>query len=211
MKNIKLFGLLLLSAMPVFGKFHQVSSLKSFQRLIERYPYTVVCFDQSRPEKGQTVDKDSKQEMKSSYKKVRRGVKAASQKSDYKNYLNKDVGFLMIDTTSGRAEEIDDIYAIEQLPICLLFKNGKAISHRAAYAQIFDPITKASVLGLIDQYWENELDDLIDNKKEEEEERRKERLLYDRFAYGPYGYWGWGYPSYYWGYPYRGWGYRTWC
>ena len=207
----KLLIVLSFSVAPLFGDFHRVTSENRFESLIDKYPYAVVCFSPSGAEPGQRLERDVKRQLRSEFKDLRRSLKAASDSSDYKKHLKKDVGFLVVDTASGRAQEVDDRYAIENFPTCLLFRNGRPISHRSAMAMIVAPISKASLLSFIDRHFEDELEELLEERKEEERQRRLERLAYARYGYGPYSYWGWGYPYRSWGYPYYGWGYRTWC
>lgn len=210
MKSRVVLFILLAIAMPMVAKFHQVTSQKSFEKSINDYPYAIVCFAKSGPDGDEELTKEEKKEVKGDFRDFRRRIKGAADSKKYKEYLKKDVGFLLVDITSGRAEEIDDDYDLNNFPTCILFKNGKPVSHMASYAQIFDPISKSSILTLLEKHFKNELAGLIEEKKEEERLEREERIAryeaYSRYG-GPYGYWGWGGGPYY---GYYGWGHRPW-
>ncbi len=205
--NKKLLLLIALSPIFVVARFHEIKSEKRFDRFVNDYTHAVVCFAPSGPEGGVEADRDEKKEIRADFRDVRRGVKAASDHKEYKKYLKKDVGFLLVDSASGRAQEVDEEYALTKFPTCILFKNGQPISAMPRYAQIFDPISKSSILDLLEKHFEEDFQALIKEKKEEQRLEREERLArYEATARygGPYGYWGWGYGY---GYPYRGWGY----
>lgn len=219
MKNIKLFLFMMASTVSLTARYHQVSSDKSFEDLINKYPYAVVCFAHSGPEEGEKMDQEEKRELRKNFRDLRRRVKDAADSGDYKKYLRKDVGFLVIDSSSGRAQEIDDAFELNQFPTCMVFKNGKAHSYMSKHAQIFNPISKSSIINLLEKNFEDELYDLVGERKEEEKQEREERLARyaasARYGWGPYGYWGYSYPYYGWGFagPRYGWGhgYGYWC
>lgn len=203
----KLFFTLLWSVTALFGRYHAITGEKTFEKLINQYPYAVVCFAQSRPEKGGDISRDEAKQMREDFKELKIRAKSASDSGRYDKYLDKEVGFLVVDVAEGKAEEIDDQFALRAMPTCLLFKRGKAYTTLGQYAQIFSPISKDSILSLLEKNVEDELDEIMDKKKEQERLDREERIeRYKAYARYPY-YGGWGYPYYGWGWGgYGGWG-----
>ena len=213
MKKLLLFVFVLFGVSMQFARYHMVTSHKSFEKLINKYPYAVVCFAESRGDKDE-LSKEELRDMRSEYRSLKRRVQGASNARRYKEYLRNDVGFVLVDVASGKAEEITDDFSFTKYPTCILFKRGKAYAIAKQYAQIFDPISKSSILTLLEKHFNDELEELVEDKKEEEQLRREERIArynaHARYGYPYYGYgWGWGYPyhSYGWGWG----GYRGGC
>lgn len=215
MKHVK-FIILLLTTTYVVPGYHMVTSERSFDDAILKYPYALVCFVPSRPD-DKTASRDEKKELKEDFRDVKKRMKSAATSGKYKRYLKSKVGFVLVDVATKRAQEVDDQYELDKLPTCLLFKQGKPVFHGVHYAQIFEPISKYSMLSLLEQYFDDDFQDLIKEKKEDEKQERQERLAryqaYARYGY-PYGYGGWGYGYPYWGYGYGyggfGYGHRYW-
>lgn len=201
---------LLLVAVGLDARYHTVTSQKSFEDLINKYPYSVVCFVPSKSD-DKSLDREAKREIRDDFRGFKSRLRSAAESGKFKEYLNREVGFLLIDIAANRAEEIDDELGLDSFPTCLLFKHGKAM---LGYAQIFNPISKHSILKLLEKHFEEDLQEIIKEKKEEEMLEREERIAryqaYGRFGY-PYGHYAWGYGPY-WHNPGFGWyghyGYR---
>ena len=201
---------LVLIAVQLDARYHMITSQKSFEDLVNRYPYAVVCFSPSKSD-DKSLDRDAKREVRDDFRALGGRLRSASKSDKFERYLRGKVGFLLIDTAANRAKEIDDELDLDAFPTCLLFKQGKAM---LGYTQIFNPISKYSILSLLEKHFEEDFETLIAEKKKEEQLDREERIArYDAYArYGyPYGYYGWGYGPH-WHYPRFGWyghyGYR---
>lgn len=206
---------LLVTSSLVVADYHTASSEDSFEKLINKYPYTLVCFVPSRSEDKES-SRDEKREVRDDYKDFKKRMRAASKSGKYDEYLEDDVGFLLVDIASRRAQEVDDQYKLDQIPVCLLFKHGQPVMDGGRYAQINSTFSKYSMLSILDQYFKNEFEEIIDNKKEEEKLKRQENIArYHAYANSPHwygGYWGWGHRPYWgWRSPHWGYGYRSWC
>lgn len=212
----KIFYTLLWSTSLMSARHHVVKGEKTFQKLINQYPYAVVCFAESKPDKGGEVTReDAKQmreEFKEEFKDINISLKGASDKHLYDKYLDKEVGFILVDAASGKAEEIDDKLSLTKMPTCLLFKRGRPYTTLHQYAQIFAPISQDGILSLLEKNVEDELGEIVDKKKDQERLEREERIeRYKAYARTPYAWgpgwgpgWGYGYGPY-WG---VGWGWR---
>ncbi len=200
MKKIMIM-LLVLMNVSLVAKYHAVSSQKEFAKLLDKYPYAVVCFAPSGVmHDHEKLDSNEKQDVKSEFRSLQNTVKSASDSRNYKTYLQKDVGFLVVDVASRRVREVDEEYALKEFPTCLLFKDGQV----NMMAQIMYPKSRYDILSLLEKRVGVELDKIIKDKKENERLERQERIAqYNAMSnYYPYG--GWG--GSYWGGPY--WGYR---
>lgn len=199
--------LLILSFVSLDARYHTITSENSFENLVNKYPYSVVCFIPSKPE-SKEVSKEEKRETRDDFRDLKTRLRSASESGKFKRYLQREFGFLLVDVASRRAQELDDELNLNKLPTCLLFKHGKPMM---SYGQIFEPISKYSILKFVKKNFEDDLDSLIKDKKEEEQLKREERIAsyqaYGRFGYpaGWGGYWGYS-PGYHWGY--GGFGYR---
>lgn len=182
----------------MLAKFHTIVKDQSFDDLLNKYEYAVVCLAPSRV-KDKEVDKNEKKEVQLSFKELKKRLKEASESDTFKKYLQHEVGFLLVDTASGHVKEVDEEFSIETTPTCLLFKHGKVVLSAQHYAQIFDPISKHSILLFLKKYFKDEFEEIVTDKKEEKEEARKERIARYQsstlvaYPYGAYGYYV-GYP-----------------
>lgn len=199
MKINRLFLLCLTSSVAMLGKFHTIVKDEAFDDLVNKYEYAVVCLAPSRA-KSKNFDKDEKKEIAISFKDLKKRLKEASESEKFKQYLQQEVGFLLIDTASSLIKEVDEEFAVETTPTCLLFKHGKVVLTARRYAQIYEPFSKFSILSFLSKYFKHEFNDIVAEKKDEEEENRKERIArYQSSALVAYPYGAYGYYS---GYPY---------
>lgn len=195
----KLIILVLLSPISLMAKFHTVARDQAFDDLMNKYEYAIVCFAPSHlSDKGS--DKEQKKEVVVSFQDLKKRLKEASESDSFKRYLQQEVGFLLLDTASGHMKEIDEEFSLDVMPTCLLFKQGKVVFVAQHYAQIFEPISKYSILALLSKYFKNDFNALISDKQKEEKEDRQERMArYQASALVAYPYGSYGY---YTGYPY---------
>lgn len=205
MKNkISLLSLLLMAA-PLAARYHSVGSGREFEKLIDQYPYAVVCFAPSGSMGQEKLESNEKRQVKDTFRSLESRVKSASEDRDFKRYLSKDVGFLVVDVASRRAHEVDEEYALKEFPTCLLFEQGKALS----MTQIVKPTSKSDIISFLDKKIGDELDRMIKDRKDDERAEREERIARSiaYASYYPYGGWGWGgYGGWGWG-GYGGFGY----
>lgn len=206
----------LIAVQSITPKYDLVSSERAFKDAILKEPYALVCFAPSRLDSdNQDQDKDT---VKQDFRTIKRNMQAAAKVEQYKDYLKDKVRFILVDIGRRRAEEVDDHYELTQIPTCLLFKHGKPVLDNNSYAQIVEPLSKYSMLSLLEKYFDQEFSELIKEKKEEEALERQERIArYNAYALSgyPYSNWGWGswpYHGGYWGHrPYWGGYYRRGC
>ena len=199
------FFVLLLSSIPMVARYHVVSRDKVFDDLINKYEYAVVCFAPSRVD-SKEVDRDEKKEIVSEFRDLKKKLRSASDAESYKKYLQQEVGFLLVDTASGKVKELDEEFALDNMPSCLLFEQGQVIfAGKYDYAQIFEPVSKYSIISFLEKYFKYDFDAIVKDKKEEENQARQERIAsYSSYVYSGYPYscfsCGYGYG----GYPYYG-------
>jgi len=199
MKKMIIMFLALMNVCLV-AKYHAVSSQKEFGKLLDKYPYAVVCFAPSGAMRDhEKLDSREKHDLKNEFRSLQNTVKSASDSRNYRTYLQKDVGFLVVDVASKRAREVDEEYALKEFPTCLLFKDGQV----NMMAQIMYPKSRYDIISLLEKKVGAELDKIIKDKKEDERLERQERIAqYNAMSnyYYPYGGSYWGGP--YWGYRY---------
>ena len=147
--------LFLLSATVMHAKYHMIVKDQAFDDLVNKYEYAVVCFAPSHA-KDKGLDRTEKKEVVADFQDLKKRLKAASDSESFKKYLKREVGFLLIDTASGHVKEVDEEFALESMPTCLLFKQGKVIFAAQQYAQIFEPISKYSILSFLGKYFKHE-------------------------------------------------------
>lgn len=185
----------MLVSMPLVARYHSVNSEKEFEKLVNQYPYAVVCFAPSSP-LSNSQNKDEKQEIKSDYKDIVRTVKAASNRESFHRYLNKDVGFLVVDVAAKKAHEVSQDYALSEFPICTVFQSG-AVEKQFSSMR---PTSSRDILSLLEKSHGKALKKMLKDRKDDERLMREERIA-NAYWYGsryPYG-WGWGGYGYGWG------------
>jgi len=189
----------LVSGFCVQAKYHVVSSQKELERLLDRYEYAVVCFAPASPGQEYDLDKEGKKEIRHEFRALEQDVTKASQSKYFDTYLKQDVGFLMVNVTSKRAQGVEEKYNLDQFPVCKIFKQGKLRST----TQLASPASRYDILSFIDKQVGPELDKIVKDRKEDDKQRNQDWLdaQYASVAkYSPYGAW----PTYSWGGPYWG-------
>lgn len=191
MKQIlKKFMLAIALPTVIVAKFQDVHNDAEFDRLLNQYQFSVVCFASA---KGADDQKDA-------FKDLKNRMIAAAKRDDFK-LLRKDVGFLMVDSSSKKVQDLPHDYKISKFPICLIFQDGKMIE-----SSIFNPKSTSDIIKFLDKNVGNQLDDLVADRKENARLDREERIAsYYQYASSP-----WVNPPYGWmpygTYPYTRWG-----
>lgn len=204
------YAVLLLSSSVVWSRYHVVKTNAALQDVVDKYAYSVVCFAPSGQLDGESLDTDDKKERKKIFKSLQNVVKAASQQGEYKTYVSKDVGFIVVDLVAKQAEQIQHQYHVQNDPLCIVFEQGADTK-----AKVMRPASVKDLTNLLEAEGGDDLKDLIDDRKEDARLARQERIA-SYYAYAtaypyPYGYgpyYGWG-PAWspYWRSPYVGWGF----
>lgn len=196
-------GMLFFASTHLMARYHSVRSEDELTSLLNKYQYTVVCFAPSGALADQELHRDEKQEIRQTFKDLQNIVKTSAARDQYHRFLNKDIGFLVVDTASKRAHEVSGDYALRTFPSCLVFDSGSLPFKQP----LIHPKTSASIIKFLEQAYGDKIKEMLKERKEEDRLRRQERIA-SYYAYGAYGYpyygWGWSYP--YWGgyYPYYG-------
>ena len=180
--------ILVLAMLPTvtLAKYHLVKNDNDFDRLINQYNYSVVCF---APAQG------SKQ-VKEDFKDLQNRVKAAAGRDDFKNLLRNDVGFLVVDSASKKAQDLPGDFAISKFPTCLVFNDGAA-----AGSKLVAPKSASELIKLLEQKFGKQLETLTKERREDERLDRQERIAsYYAYSSSPYAWYPYAY------YPYSRWG-----
>lgn len=189
MKQI-LKNLLFIVMLPtmVVAKYQMVHNDAEFDRLLNQYQFSLVCF---APSSG---------EEKEDFVNLKNRMIAASKRDDFK-LLRKDIGFLMVDSSSKKLQDLSKEYKIFKFPSCIVFQDGKMIGSSTMHPQ-----TTSDIIKFLDTNIGNQLDDLVADRKKDERLNREERIAsYYQYATSP-----WVNPPYPWMpygcYPYSRWG-----
>ncbi|MBP6892430.1 thioredoxin family protein [Candidatus Babeliales bacterium] len=187
---LKTLFLVLLLPTIIVPKFKDVHNDAEFQRLMNQYQFTIVCFASAKGTEDQKED----------FKNLKNRMMAASKRDDFK-LLRKDVGFLMIDSGSSKTADLSHDYKISKFPTCLVFKDGKVVD-----STLFAPKSTSDIINFLDKNVGDQLDTLISDRKEDARLTREENIAsYYQYASSP-----WINPPYPWMpygyYPYSRWG-----
>jgi hypothetical protein len=205
---MKKFLVLVIAVIPMFlqGRYHVVKSASNLENLVEQYRYSLVCFAPSGQRMDEQLDSDEKTDRRHTFRSLQNLVKSASQSNGYKHYLSKDVGFLVVDVASKRAEDVAQEYHVKDQPLCVVFEQG-AIDNAK---KVMRPATVRDLIGLLEAEGGADLKELLEDRKQDARLDRQERIAsYYAYATSPFGYGSsaYGWPGYgYWGGPYARWG-----
>ena len=211
MKLKQLFLLLCSIASIINAKYHVITNERKYNDFINKYRYTVVCFVDPAKVFEDRSEKISYRKAISAFKK---SLKSASLSGEYKDLLKQEVGFLLVDVSKKSAVDLDDEFNFTDLPACVLLENGQPMSEYGDQAEIAGFSTKNDILAFLDDYAEDELQEIVQEKEEQKRLEREERIArynaYSRYyGWNPYGGWGpyyygcgpYGCRPYYYGYP----------
>ncbi len=201
----KLMIILMVAAVPITAKYHKVTSLSEFERLVDGYEYSVACFAPSSKQKGEDITSDDLKGRQKNFKNLQEMLRAAASKYDFKKFLSKDVGFIAVDVASKYGKDFVNNLNIDTTPVCYAFQEGAQDKD----SKLVRPESTKDVVDLLEDTAGSELDYLLADRKEEYSQDRQERVA-QFYAYGGYYPYGWGYGwggSSYWHRPYWGWGY----
>jgi len=206
MKYLMGLVLAMMMSLPLAARFHVVKSARHLEKLVEGYEYSVVCFAPSGQTEGEDLDRDDKKERKKEFHSVQNVVRAASQRSEYKRFLSKDVGFMMVDVASRQADDLSGEYGLSATPTCFVFEQGAPDKTK----KIMRPAAVKDLTRLLEQEGGDALKNLLKDRKEQADLIRQERISQNYAYSAAYPYWGgygYGWGGYGWsGRPYIGWG-----
>lgn len=205
MKVATIFSLITFCfSVAVDARYHMVTSSRKYHDFINEYQYTVLCFVDSKKE---FVDRSEQKDHSRSIALFKKALKSASVSGDYKDFLKKEVGFLLVDVSKRSAKGLEDPFYFSEMPACVLLEHGEPIDEHGQPVQIAGFSTKRDILEFLDENVKGELEEIVEKKEEELEQKQAERIArYEAYGRSPWGVWG---PSYYYGYrsPYYSRGY----
>lgn len=194
MKVVNSFLLILFLSVTLLGRYHRVTNERKYYDFINDYQYAVICFVDSKQE---FIDRSEKKDYSKSLSLFKKALKAASVSGNYKKFLKKEVGFLLVDVSKRSAQELDDPFYFSELPSCILLEDGEPIDENGKMVQINGFSTKRDVLDFLDKNIRDDLDEIVDEKKELLEQERAERIArLEAYRNYPLGIWSPYYYSY---------------
>lgn len=203
MKHFVRYFLIMFMSLPMTARFHVVKSARQLEKLVDEYEYSLVCFAPSGQIEGEDLDIEDKQGRKKEFRAVQDVVKAASVRPEYKKFLSKDVGFMVVDVTSKHAQNLAGEYGLQTAPTCFVFEQGAPNTSK----KIMRPASVKDLTQLLEQEGGDALKKLLKERKEEANLIRQERIS-QNYAYAtayPYA-WDYGWYPYGGGYG-PGWGF----
>ena len=185
----KVLHLFLLSAsITLNAEFHIITNRQKYQKFIDTYEYTVVCFIDS---KKQFVDPANKRKHKDFVADFKKSLKSASLTGPYKNLLKREVGFLCIDISNRPVSDVSDEFDFSELPYCVLLERGDVVEDALLEGFSSRP-KKQTFLKFLDMYAKDDLEELVEKKEEELEQQRAERIARYQAQSHYYGWNSWG-------------------
>jgi hypothetical protein len=181
----------------VQARFHKVQNSMQLQSLLQKYPYSIVCFAPSKQYENQRLLTEEKKQRKKDFLSMDRLLRAVSDYPDYKELLKNDVGFMMVDTSARSANDTVETYDLyRQMPICMVVQQG---SIDTGVPKI-RPACVRDLINVLDDVGGDDLQKLL-HRRQEEATLDKEESIAQYYAlntgypwgYGPY--WGLGWPS----------------
>lgn len=193
----KIVSMIVLSLFASFAcaRFDWISSSSEFFDRVNKYPYALVGFVESRVDGKRDRDKSAQM------KKLRKTMQAAAVTGNYKTWLKKEVGFFMLDASASFAQDLVAKYGLQEFPVFMLFEQGEPLSDGKGLLLLHEEASKLDMLDFVDMHFGKTLDQIVEDKKEIDRLEREERIAryhyYDRY-YGWNPYRGWGPYSYRW-------------
>lgn len=210
----RLMGLVLVTmSLSMMARFHTVKSARQLEKLVDGYEFSVVCFAPSGQTDGEDLDRDDKIDRKKEFRAVQDVVKSASERSEYKKFLSKDVGFMVVDVASKQADDLLSEYNLGTEPTCFVFEQGAPDKSK----KVMRPASVKDLTRLLEQEGGDSLKKLLKDRKQEADLIRQERIsqnylyattypYWGGYGWGGYGWGGYGWGGYGWRRPYVGWG-----
>ena len=198
---------ILLSPFLMEARYKTISTESDFFTQINRYEFSIVCFLQSKYD-DDLFDRDERKALKREVSLLHKTIKAASETRPFRKILKKEVGFIVVDISKRSMQSIVEKYKIGRVPQFLLFEQGEVLDATVDnFQSLFGFVTKADILELVDDYFGDEIDEIVSQKEEDAENQREENIArynaYSRSYYNPYYSWG---PYGYYGYARYGYG-----
>ncbi len=180
MKKLSLF---LMMTIPLTAKYHgRVTSQQEFERLIDTYEYSLVCFASSGKYQQENIHVDDLKDRNKDFKNIQKIVHAAASNREFKKYLAKDVGFIMVNDAAKRLEPIsNDLNISTDQPTCYMFKQGVADTN----SKLENPTSSYQIVDFIDEIAGDPLQKIL-------EERKKEERVPKYYPYGGFYLYPWG-------------------
>jgi hypothetical protein len=202
---MKKLMILLVLAAPLSARYHKVTRLQDFEKLVDGYEYSVACFASSSKQKDENISPDLLKNRHKGFRNLQEMLQAAASKPDFKKFLPKDIGFIAVDVTAKHGQDFIKDFSVGQAPVCYVFEEGA----QDKGSRLVRPESTKDLIDLLEETAGSDLDAILAERKEEKNQDRQERIA-QYYAYGGFYPYGWGYGwggSSYWGRPYWGWGY----
>lgn len=186
--DIYLYAVVLLSSSCVcLARVGDVGSTSKFYRALDKKPFAVALFFEA--ERARCNSSDSKAM-----------VRDFGSLSNLPRYKEGDVQFIQANFVRNDLNSLKSEFSIDQVPAYLLFSGSLPLKDEGGMpVMLRGDATREQVQEFIEDNLQQDIDDRLADKAELREKRRQERL-----AYGPYFYFGYGYPVWNsWGYPYQ--------
>lgn len=183
---MKKFIIILIITTTISARYHKITSTHELQHLMNRYVYSVVCFDQVNNKELEGV------------------LQATASKYDFKRFLRKDLGFMFVNVGAKRTQDLISQYHITNQPVCYVFNYGAQDQD----SKFLNPTSVKDLIDVLENSAGDDLAQLLQERKEEQSEEHQERVA-AYYAYGGYYPYSWGNGwggSSYWARPYWGWG-----
>jgi hypothetical protein len=181
------------------ARYHKVTRMSDFEKLVDVYEYSVVCFAPAGQMSEEDIDRDELKDRKKDFKFLENLLRSVSKNYDYKNFLDKDIGFIAVDVAGKYAGNVIAEYGLVQMPSCFIFDQGENTKQK-----VIRPSSPKDLTRLLERVGGTDFQKLLADRKAEYSQERQERIA-RYYAYGayPYGYgywgWGWGYGPYWYG------------
>lgn len=165
----------------MLARYHTVKNEHHFKELLNKYEYCVVCFAPSQADQALKLSFDAKQDIEQNFKNLQNRMQAAAKRDDFKDFLAKDVGFLLVDMASKQADNLADAYGISKFPTCLVFDSDFAVKKSTIKA----PESALALIKMLQTQFGKEITELIIKRKKERNLRTQKQIA-NYYQYGSY-------------------------
>jgi len=186
--NVCMHVVVLLGSSAVcLARVNDVGSTSKLYRALDKKPFAVAMFFEA--ERARCSGSDAKALMRD-----------FGSLSNLPRYKEGDVQFVQANLARNDLYSFKSEFYLDQLPAYLLFSGSLPLKDESGVPVMLRGVaTREEVQEFIEDNLQSDIDDHLADKAELREQRRQERL-----TYGPYFYFGYGYPYWNsWGYPYQ--------